>query len=68
MLLGFLDERFCITPGFAELGSRQETEHFKLGKAAAKVSNYVFLVGDDKRIGSIRKGLLEENFPAENIF
>ena len=63
-----LGRKILVTPGFAELGKEQEEEHYKLGKEAAEVSDYVFLIGNDNRIGPIRQGLLDGAFDEKNIF
>jgi len=56
-----------VTPGLVELGEREYEENKKLGKAAAKVCDYVFLIGK-KRTKPIFEGLKEEGFPGTNIF
>ncbi|MBN2116695.1 MAG: UDP-N-acetylmuramoyl-tripeptide--D-alanyl-D-alanine ligase [Anaerolineales bacterium] len=60
--------KILVTPGFAELGVRQDEEHFKLGQNAASVCDYVFLVGDDKRVTPIVKGLTDQGFAQERIY
>jgi UDP-N-acetylmuramoyl-tripeptide--D-alanyl-D-alanine ligase len=60
--------KILITPGFAEQGSKEEEEHYKLGQEAARVSDYVFLVGNENRVGPIRRGLLDGNFAGPKIF
>ena len=59
--------KILITPGFAELGKEQDREHFILGQKAAEVSDLVFLIGDDKRVSPIMKGLLEKGFSQARI-
>jgi UDP-N-acetylmuramoyl-tripeptide--D-alanyl-D-alanine ligase len=45
----------------------QDREHYSLGQKAAQVSDLVFIVGDEKRVAPIRKGLLESGFSRECI-
>lgn len=60
--------KILVTPGFAELGVRQDEEHFKLGQNAANICDYVFLIGDDKRVGPMIKGLMDQGFAEERIY
>ena len=59
--------KILVTPGFAELGKEQDREHFILGQRAAEVSDAVFLIGNEKRIAPIVKGLLDKGFLQADI-
>jgi UDP-N-acetylmuramoyl-tripeptide--D-alanyl-D-alanine ligase len=59
--------RIVITPGFIELGKREFEENKNLGIYLSKKVDFVFLVGG-KRTKPIYDGLLESNFPKENIY
>jgi UDP-N-acetylmuramoyl-tripeptide--D-alanyl-D-alanine ligase len=59
--------KILVTPGFVELGNREEEENRQLGLQAAKVCDIVFLVGA-KRTRPIFEGLKEAGFSETNIF
>ncbi|MDK2886023.1 MAG: UDP-N-acetylmuramoyl-tripeptide--D-alanyl-D-alanine ligase [Thermosipho sp. (in: thermotogales)] len=59
--------KIVVTPGFVELGEKEEEEHYKLGKLLSQYADYVFLVGRN-RTKEIKKGLLDSSFPEERIF
>ena len=50
-----------------ELGGMQDELNEQFGRQAAKVCDYVILVGEKQAV-PIKKGLYEENFPAKQIF
>ncbi|MBT1247162.1 MULTISPECIES: UDP-N-acetylmuramoyl-tripeptide--D-alanyl-D-alanine ligase [unclassified Thermosipho (in: thermotogales)] len=61
----FNDRRkILVTPGFVELGEREDDEHYKLGKLISKYVDVVFLV-DKKRTKKILKGLNDAGFKGE---
>lgn len=64
LITGF---KILVTPGMVELGEKQEECNFEFGKNAAKVCDYVVLVGK-KQTESIKKGLEEENYPVNKLF
>lgn len=59
--------RIIVTPGMVELGDDSDNFNKTLGKDAAAVCDYIFLVG---KFGSeiIRAGALEAGFPEDKIF
>jgi UDP-N-acetylmuramoyl-tripeptide--D-alanyl-D-alanine ligase len=59
--------RILITPGMVELGHLHETENEAFGARAAKVCDYVILVGP-KQTAPIARGLAGANFPADKTF
>lgn len=59
--------KILVTPGFVELGEKEYEENKQLGFSAAKVCDFVFLVGP-KRTKPIFGGLKEAGFPNGNIF
>lgn len=58
--------KILVTPGMVELGERQEELNRSFGAAAAKVCDYVVLVGE-KQTASILSGLAAAGFDGENI-
>ena len=66
--LGLFDSyKILVTPGMVELGARQEEENKAFGAYAAKVCDYVVLVGK-KQTAPIYEGLLAAGYPAEKIY
>lgn len=59
--------KVLVTPGLVELGEKEYEENKQLGIAAAKVCDFVFLIGT-KRTEPIFDGLKEAGFPETNIF
>ncbi|MGN0447759.1 MAG: UDP-N-acetylmuramoyl-tripeptide--D-alanyl-D-alanine ligase [Acutalibacteraceae bacterium] len=59
--------KILVTPGMVELGSKQEKLNSEFGQNAAKVCDYVVLVGQKQAV-PIKAGLLKENYPEEKIF
>jgi UDP-N-acetylmuramoyl-tripeptide--D-alanyl-D-alanine ligase len=58
--------RILVTPGMVELGSSEDEHNRAFGAHAAKVCDYVILVG----VGQTRavlEGLRKEDFPAEKV-
>ncbi|QTA38345.1 UDP-N-acetylmuramoyl-tripeptide--D-alanyl-D-alanine ligase [Thermosipho ferrireducens] len=58
--------KIIVTPGYVELGEKEDEEHVKLGKEIAKVADYVFLVGEG-RTKKIYEGLILEGFSRDKI-
>ncbi|MEW6162306.1 MAG: UDP-N-acetylmuramoyl-tripeptide--D-alanyl-D-alanine ligase [Nitrospirota bacterium] len=59
--------KVLVTPGLVELGEREYEENKQVGISAAKVCDFVFLIGT-KRTRPIFEGLKEAGFPKTNIF
>ena len=60
----FDDYKIMITPGMVELGEAQETLNREFGQNAARICDYVILVGE-KQTRPIARGLADAGFPAE---
>ncbi|HEX9013749.1 MAG TPA: Mur ligase family protein, partial [Anaerolineaceae bacterium] len=60
--------KVLVTPGFAELGSIQAEEHAELGRSAAVVCDFIFLIGDSQRTGEILAGIQEKSFDPERVY
>lgn len=66
-VLGLFDEcRILVTPGMVELGEKQEELNREFGREAAKVCDYIFLVGIN-RTKPIFAGVTESGFPRERV-
>jgi len=59
--------KILVTPGLVELGEKEYEENRQLGIAAAKVCDFVFLVGS-RRTKPIFEGLRKAGFAEKNIF
>lgn len=59
-------KRVLVTPGMIELGEIEAEQNEEFGAQAAKVCDYVLLVGP-RQTQAILKGLEREQFPRENI-
>ena len=59
--------KIIVTPGMVELGEESASFNKALGSDAARVCDYIFLVG---KYGSdiIRAGAIEAGFPEDKIF
>ena len=66
-LAGFGGLKILVTPGFVELGERQGDCHEALGRQAAKVCDFVALVGA-RQTEAIARGLKAEGFPDDMLF
>ena len=62
----FDSTKVLVTPGMVELGEKQEELNFEFGTNAAKVCDYVALVGK-KQTQSIYDGLIKSGFNESNI-
>lgn len=60
-------QKVLVTPGLIELGEREYDENKKFGSEAAKVCDYVILVGPS-RTTPILDGLKSQNYPEQNIY
>ena len=63
----FEDYKILVTPGMVELGSEEEKLNAEFGAQAAKVCDFVVLVGE-KRAVPIKKGLIDAGYPEEKIY
>ena len=67
-VLGLFDAcRILVTPGMVELGAKQEELNYQFGTQAAKVCDFVALVGK-AQTEPIYRGLIDSGYPAEKIF
>ena len=66
VLSGFDGQKIIITPGMIELGEKQDELNEKLGEYAAKICDFIFLVGE-KQTRSIKKGALCAGFDKEKL-
>jgi UDP-N-acetylmuramoyl-tripeptide--D-alanyl-D-alanine ligase len=62
----FEGEKILITPGMIELGEKQYDCNFEFGKQAAKVCDYIILVGK-KQTKPIYEGIMSKKFSKEKI-
>jgi len=63
----FDDMKILVTPGMVELGELQESCNMEFGRQAARVCDYVVLVGE-KQTQPIKAGLDSEGYPEEKVF
>ncbi len=69
VLAAFEGRKMLVTPGLVELGALEVEENAKLGRKAAGICDYVFLVGDSPRTRAIHDGLVEQGFdPGRSLF
>jgi len=59
--------RILVTPGMVELGAKQNELNREFGRNAAKVCDYVVLVGQKQAV-PIKAGLLDEAYDESRIF
>lgn len=59
--------KILVTPGMVELGEKQDELNREFGQNAAKVCDYVVLVGQKQAV-PIKAGLLDENYDENKIF
>ena len=62
----FDGEKILITPGMIELGDKQYDYNFEFGKQAAKVCNYIVLVGK-KQTKPIYDGIMAMKFSKDKL-
>lgn len=66
--LGLFDgEKILVTPGMVELGEKQDELNREFGQNAAKVCDYVVLVGRKQAV-PIKAGLLDGGFNEDKIY
>ncbi len=63
---GFSGRKIIITPGLVELGRLEDLENFRFGRRIAKVVDFAIIIGGPNAY-KIRDGLLDAEFPYENI-
>ncbi len=59
--------KILVTPGMVELGDKQDELNREFGRNAAKVCDYVVLVGKKQAV-PIKAGLLDEKYDENKIF
>ncbi|MCR4833893.1 MAG: UDP-N-acetylmuramoyl-tripeptide--D-alanyl-D-alanine ligase [Butyrivibrio sp.] len=59
--------KVLVTPGMVELGEKENELNMEFGRQAAKVCDYIILVGE-KQTEYIKKGALEEGFSEQKLF
>ena len=59
-------EKILLTPGLVELGSSASEENIHFAKGAARVCDYIIIVGQNAK-NDLLIGLKEANFPKEQI-
>ncbi len=59
-------EKIVITPGFIDLGEKEEFYNYEFGSYMANRVDEVYLVGIDKTL-SIKKGLIDQGFDSTKI-
>lgn len=62
----FNGSKILVTPGLIELDDKEYKYNFELGEYAAKICDYVFLVG--KHSEAVRDGLISKNYNKNNMF
>ena len=62
----FPGTKILITPGMVELGEKEEELNKEFGRYAAKVCDYIYLVGVN-RTKPIYEGIIEEGFNNEKV-
>ena len=60
-------DKCVVTPGMIELGMEEKEKNYEFGKEISKVADWVILIGK-KRCQDILNGLIDNNFPKDNIF
>lgn len=66
--LGFFEDgvKILVTPGMVELGPKQDEYNREFGENAAKICDYIILVGK-KQTEPIKEGVLNQGFPKERL-
>lgn len=59
--------RIIVTPGFVELGIKQDESHFELGRQIAQYTDAAILVGGE-RTDMIQKGIVSQGYVMENVY
>lgn len=67
-VLGLFDAcKILVTPGMVELGAKQEELNFEFGQEAAKVCDYIALVGKNQTV-PIYNGIKDAGFDMNRVF
>ncbi len=67
-VLGIFDGfRILVTPGMVELGEKQNELNMEFGRQAAKVSDYIILVGK-KQTEPIYEGIKQSGYPDDKVY
>lgn len=67
-VLGLFDAcKILVTPGMVELGAKQEELNYEFGTEAAKVCDFIALVGKNQT-EPIYRGIMDSGYPAEKVF
>lgn len=67
-VLGLFDAcRILVTPGMVELGAKQEELNYEFGQEAAKVCDYIVLVGKNQTL-PIFNGIKDSGYNMEQVF
>ena len=64
---GFDGLKILITPGMVELGAKEKELNYEFGCQAAKVCDYIVLVGATQT-QPIKEGIQSHNFSEEKLF
>jgi UDP-N-acetylmuramoyl-tripeptide--D-alanyl-D-alanine ligase len=68
VLAAFPGRKFVVTTGFVELGSIEDEEDRKLGREAAAVGDYIFLVGLPEQVEHVHEGIQQTDFDRDKLF
>jgi UDP-N-acetylmuramoyl-tripeptide--D-alanyl-D-alanine ligase len=67
-VLGLFDAyKILVTPGMVELGAKQQELNYEFGTEAAKVCDFIALVGKSQT-EPIYKGITDSGYPADKVF
>ncbi len=67
-VLGLFDAcRILVTPGMVELGAKQEELNYEFGQEAAKVCDYIVLVGKNQTV-PIYNGIKASGYDMEKVY
>lgn len=67
-VLGLFDAcKILVTPGMVELGAKQDELNYEFGTEAAKVCDFIALVGK-AQTEPIYRGIIDSGYPAERVF
>lgn len=67
-VLGLFDaSRILVTPGMVELGAKQEELNFEFGQEAAKVCDYIALVGKNQTV-PIYNGIKASGYDMDKVY
>jgi UDP-N-acetylmuramoyl-tripeptide--D-alanyl-D-alanine ligase len=63
----FTETKILVTPGMIELGTKEDEYNYEFGTSAAKVCDYIILVGQ-KQTASIARGVLEAGYDNGKLY